>query len=420
MVPPNSNKEPPVRRTLRFLLAAIALSTLSQARSAAAAAGTCEPDRLQASGAVYRICMPLTWNGDLVLFAHGYVGFDEPVAIPEDQLVLPDGTSVPDLINRLGYAFATTSYSTNGLAVLQGIEDLLDLVHLFGDAHGRARRVFLVGPSEGGIVTALAVERYPEIFAGGLAACAPIGNFRKQVNYDGDFRIIFDFFFPGVIPGDPINVPPEVIDGFFDFVVPRIQEAIRQDPDAVRQLLSVTHAAVDPNDPATVEETILDLAWYAVFTSNDATLKLGGQPFDNLNRRYMGSDDDALLNQNVERASADMAALDEIRDHYQTTGRLTSPLVTLHTTGDPIIPYWHEQLYALKTLLSGSFLKRHINIKIERYGHCNFKAPETLAGFALMLFLVNRQSPSAVEAALPDAASRTVFRSIVREYGAVP
>ena len=29
----------------------------------------------QMSGAVYRICMPtaLPWNGDLVLYAHGYV-----------------------------------------------------------------------------------------------------------------------------------------------------------------------------------------------------------------------------------------------------------------------------------------------------------------------------------------------------------
>src|SRR5206468_2035915 len=161
--------------------------TLSHARPAAAA-GTCEPDRLQASGAVYRICMPQIWNGDLVLFAHGYVGFNEPVAIPEDQLVLPDGTSVPETVNKLGYAFATTSYRTNGLVVLQGIDDLLDLVNVFNGSHGPARRVFLVGPSEGGIVTALAVERHPEIFAGGLAACGPIGNFRKQVTYNGDFR----------------------------------------------------------------------------------------------------------------------------------------------------------------------------------------------------------------------------------------
>jgi hypothetical protein len=102
------------------------------------------------------------------------------------------------------------------------------------------------------------------------------------------------------------------------------------------------------------------------------------------------------------------------------TGRLTSPLVTIHTTGDQIIPYWHEKLYALKTLLSGSFLRRHINIKIDRYGHCNFKAPEVLAGFAVVVFMANRQPLTGIEAALPDAASREEYRSIVRANGALP
>jgi pimeloyl-ACP methyl ester carboxylesterase len=155
-----------MRKAARYMPSAIILLLFSLARPAVAAVSTCEPDGLQSTGAVYRVCMPETWNGDLVLFAHGYVGFNEPVAIPEDQLVLPDGTSVPEIVNKLGYAFATTSYRTNGLAVLQGIDDLLDLVNVFNGTHGRARRVYLVGPSEGGIVTALAVERHPEVLAG--------------------------------------------------------------------------------------------------------------------------------------------------------------------------------------------------------------------------------------------------------------
>jgi pimeloyl-ACP methyl ester carboxylesterase len=409
-----------MRKAARHLMSAIILSTLPLAGTAVAAVSTCEPDGLQASGAVYRICMPQTWNGDLVLFAHGYVGFNEPVGIPEDQLVLPDGTSLPELVNKLGYAFATTSYSTNGLAVVQGMDDLLDLVGLFNGSHAQARRVYLVGPSEGGLVTALAVEQHPEIFAGGVAACGPIGNFRKQIVYDGDFRILFDYFFPGVIPGDPVSVPPETIEGFFTTVVPAIQAAVQANPDAVRQLLAVTGAAVDPNDPTTVEKTIEDLAWYVVFATDDATEKLGGQPYDNMIRRYMGSDDDTLLNQSVPRIDADPAALQEIMDHYQTTGRLTSPLVTIHTTGDQLIPYWHEKMYVLKTLLSGSYLRRHINIRIDRYGHCNFKAPEVLAGFAIMVFMANRQPLTGIEAALPDAVSLDEYRSIVRANGAVP
>ena len=65
---------------------------------------------------------------------------------------------------------------------------------------------------------------------------------------------------------------------------------------------------------------------------------------------------------------------------------LQRPLVTLHTLRDQQIPYWQEQIYALKTLASGSFLTRHLNIPIDRFEHCNFTPDEVLASFAIMLF----------------------------------
>jgi len=48
----------------------------------------------QASGALSLICMPVEreWNGDLVIYAHGYVAFNEPIEIPD--LELPDGTFI--------------------------------------------------------------------------------------------------------------------------------------------------------------------------------------------------------------------------------------------------------------------------------------------------------------------------------------
>ena len=117
--------------------------------------------------------MPTAWNGSLLIFAHGYVDTTQPLGIPEDQLVLPDGTSIPDLINSLGYAFAVSGYSVNGLAVLQGISDSADLVNIFTTTVGQPKKVLIAGPSEGGLVTALSVERYPNIYNGGLAACGP-------------------------------------------------------------------------------------------------------------------------------------------------------------------------------------------------------------------------------------------------------
>ena len=355
---------------------------------AAPSVSICDPDGVQASGALYRICMPAPgrWNGGLVVYAHGYIAFNEPLRIPDDRFELPNGEeiSVAQIANALGFAFATTSYSTNGLAVRQGVADVRDLVDIFIEKHRRPRRVYLVGGSEGGIVTALTVEKYPRVFDGGVAACGPIGDFRKQIDYIGDFRVVFDYFFPGVIPGDPTDIPQEVIDNWDTVYEPNIIDAVSANPDATEQLLRVTGAPTDKNDPQTVFQTVVGVLWYNVFGTNDAIEKLGGQPFDNTQRVYAGSDNDVGLNQGVRRVAADPAALAEIEAHYQASGRLRSPVITIHTLGDQIIPYWHEPLYRQKVQASGSG-SLHVNIPVNRYGHCNFQVSELLAAFALLL-----------------------------------
>jgi len=135
------------RITRAFLVAMAIACTLPVSPVAAAGSASMCEDGPQASGAVYRICMPEAeaWNGDLVIYAHGYVAFNEPLAIPEDQLLLPDGTSIPEIMNGLGFAFATTSYSTNGLAIREGIADVADLAEIFRLKHGAPRRVYLGG-----------------------------------------------------------------------------------------------------------------------------------------------------------------------------------------------------------------------------------------------------------------------------------
>jgi pimeloyl-ACP methyl ester carboxylesterase len=410
-------------RLIRTILVAVVLFGSLPALPAVATVttSTCT-DGTQSSGALYRICMPDSndWNGDLVVFAHGYVAPDEPVAIPEDQLELPGGLYIPEIINKLGLAFATTSYSTNGLAVLEGGEDLRDLVDIFVAMHGQPRHVYLVGGSEGGIITALAVEQFPEVFDGGLAACGPVGDFHWQVNYWGDFRVVFDYFFPELIPGDPFDIPQELIndwDSYYENVIrPVIFDPANQ--CKINQLLRVTHIPTDRRDPASVEEAIRGLLWYNVFATNDGIDKLGGQPFDNMHRFYRGSDNDFRLNLEVQRFLADPAALDEIEAHYQTSGQLASPLVTLHTTGDSFVPYWHEPLYGRKVRASDSGLL-HSNIPILRYGHCNFKASEVLVAFALLVFKVTKQELTGVEDVLPDADSRAEFLQLARQYGAL-
>jgi hypothetical protein len=70
---------------------------------------------------------------------------------------------------------------------------------------------------------------------------------------------------------------------------------------------------------------------------------------------------------------------------YSTSGVLSRPLITLHTLRDQQVPYWHEPLYDLKTLFSGSLFIRHLEIPLDRFGHCNFTKDEALFSFVVML-----------------------------------
>ncbi len=363
------------------------------------------------------LCVPPTgWNGDLVVFAHGYVaptdGFPE---IPWDQLVLADGTSIPGIVMSLGFAFATTSYSDDGLAIFEGVQDVRNVVAAFATGPwGGPDHVYLVGASEGGLVTTLAVEQSPDVFSGGVATCGPVGDFRKQINYWGDFRVLFDFYFPGLMPGTVANVPPVSQVQWELGYAPAIATALATKPALLDKILRVSRAPFDPADPETKLDTALGILWYSAFATTDAQIKLGGQPFDNSRRLYTGSGNDFWLNLLVPRYHADLPALAAIEKYYQTSGRLEAPLVTMHTTGDPIVPYWHEPLYTLKALPSGLL---HTNLPIARYGHCAFKAEEALVALGLLVLKVEARELLNVERVLTTEQSRQRYRSLARANG---
>jgi alpha-beta hydrolase superfamily lysophospholipase len=361
-------------------------------------------------------CVPQTgWNGDLVVFAHGYVAPGEPVAIPYDQLEI-DGTSLPAIVTGLGFAFATTSYRANGLAIEEGVEDVTALVRAFAAAAPHPPdHVYLVGASEGGLVTTLAVEQDRSPFSGGLATCGPVGDFRRQIDYLGDFRVLFDYFFPGVLRGDATLVPTYVLENWESVYLPRVTAALAKNPGRLDRLLKVSRAPFDPNVPQSKIDTALGILWYNVFATNDAREKLGGNPFDNSRRLYLGSGNDFWLNLLVKRYHADRPALAAIDAYYQTSGKLEAPLVTLHTTADPIVPYWHEPLYSAKALFNSGLL--HTNLPVFRYGHCSFKAEEALVALGLLVLKVEGRELLNAERVLPTRQAKLRYRALAKANG---
>jgi pimeloyl-ACP methyl ester carboxylesterase len=330
-----------------------------------------------AEGALTRVCFPAEWNGDLIVYAHGYVEPQAPLAVPENLL---GGTPVQDLVNALGYAYATTSYRANGLVADVAVADVVEVVELVRrTVRPDPARVYLVGISEGGLVATLAVEREPEVFTGALAACGPIGDFARQIDYLDDVRVVFDYLFPGVLPGPATDPPAELVEGWASTYAPAVAAAIEADPERGAELAVVTGIPDEGVDPATLAEAVIGVLRYNVLGTADAEARLGGQPYDNADRVYAGSDDDEALNAGVERIVSDPDARAAL-ERFATTGDPGAPLSLLHTTGDPIVPFFHQPLYEEKAVAAGA-AGRIARRDVERFGHCAFTSTEILAAF---------------------------------------
>jgi pimeloyl-ACP methyl ester carboxylesterase len=342
------------------------------------------------------ICIPPDWNGQLVMYAHGYVPPQFALALPVNELTV-DGVFIPSAFIPQHFAFATTSFHKNGVAIEQGAKDLNRLLQEFKSIvppHS-LDKVYIVGGSEGGLIAVQLLEHFPGKYSGGLAVCAPLGGSSAFIKNVYDFRVVFDYFFPTVFtfpPNQPDAPPFGALDTpqdaflFWESVyVPRIIAALSSNLPATAQLFTVTKAVVDPTDPTTtaIETAILLLA-HPLFGANDLISTAGGIPYDNRSTTYIGSADDAALNAGVERFQSDGRARAYARRFYEPTGNLHDPLVTLHNLFDPVVPFQHEIEYSsrvakrkrsdLLTLLSSP-----------GYGHCEFTPEEVIQAFTLMV-----------------------------------
>ena len=214
------------------------------------------------------------------------------------------------------------------------------------------------------------------------------------MKYLGDFRVVYDYFYPQTFDFGVADVPSGAFLDWQTQYVPAITAGIQADPNSARQLFNVTNAARDATNlvPSWVETSLADLG-YSIFETPDLIAKAGGNPYGNLFTWYSGSSNDWRLNRGVERVRADPDARDYMRDYYQTTGNLKVPLVTLHNLQDPDVPFMNELIYFTLVALRGR-LGNLVAIPIPGYGHCNFTYNQVLTGLSLLLLKAGIPLPS--------------------------
>jgi pimeloyl-ACP methyl ester carboxylesterase len=325
-------------------------------------------------GSIYALYRPQDWNGRLVLFAHGAVPPTMPLRLPPVPL--------RDSLLARGYGFAHSSRSETGFALKDGVQRTRQLRGLFAEAFGEPEHTYAIGQSMGGAIALMLAETNPGVFDGALPMCAFAGGSQMEFDYVWGTRVLFDYFFPGVIPGDALHVPDDL--NFNRDVVPAVRNALLADPPRAMEMAGVDQIEIQY---ASFSELVSAMVAGAgplglqVNLTNDILGRTHDHSwFDNTATVYAGSQDDVALNAGVGRFVSTLDATNYVEHYYQPDGNLTMPVLTLHTTRDPAVPYAHEAVYA-GTVAARGTSDLLVQRAFDRFGHCTFTLPEQIRAF---------------------------------------
>ena len=334
-------------------------------------------------GALYRLVVPtddptdptdVPWNGNLLLYAHGFVSALEPVALP------PDGELLVSLFAPQGYAVAVSSFSENGWAVKDGAQRTQQLLGIFTSKFGAPSRIYIGGGSMGGLIAIKLAEEHPDWFDGMLLACPVSGGARAQADYQAHVRALFDVFYPGVLPGDAGNAPA-VVDPIAQIVAPA-SAAMQSDPTGAAAIALVAQTPVPGSSLIEWGQSIVTALLGHASTAPNQSPQLRGKPyFDNHDTVYTGAlspDQFLAINAAVDRFEAVPSALNYLEHYYQPTGGVEIPTLTLSLTLDPVVPDFHRTLYASVVAAAGTG-EHLVQRTVTGYGHCEQLTPEEIA-----------------------------------------
>jgi len=359
-------------------------------------------------GGLYRVEIPERWNGDLVLFAHGFRG-----AGGEQGGILRVGNApIREHLVQRGFAWAASSYRCNGYVPGQGLEDTRALVPLTTGFAGRAPgRVYLTGTSMGGHVTLLGMHEYPTEFAGGLAMC-PAG------------PALFDFFAAVGAAAEVITGVQFTLDGMQGQTA-RMAELLGRPPaytELGRRLASVQieiSGGVRPFAMEGLEDRFLaNISGGALAGGTSAANRaVDTRGFVYAIEPGLGITA-AELDARARRKAGDPAMrgpegpYEELRPF---DGGIERPLLTMHGTGDLFVPIFLQRLLEDAVHAAGNdelLVQRIYRIP----GHCAFSQAEMTRAFDDLVAWVTggtRPAGDDVSASLADAG--LTFTSPLRE-----
>src|SRR5262245_30209220 len=335
-------------------------------------------------GALYALDKPANWNGDLVLYMHGYTTPGSPIA-------LPNNGAIRDKLLGAGFAVAASSYSENGYAVPEAMRQTHQLRGLFADLVAQPKRVFLFGVSLGGIIGMQLTEKFPQQYDGAFLASGVVGGTRAEVQYISDTKVLFDALFSSVHLGglyDPITITNPNTQ-----LIGPVVAAVTAHPESLGILNLVTRHPLAGNNGQELTTSLITVLGFQVFGATDLPGRMHDPSFfDNAGHNYSTAQLPSQVTNPINAKVARFQSTADARawmDHYgEPSGELRIPVLTMHNTRDPVVPFFHEAL--LKSAVdargfSGNLAQR----SKDSYGHVAFTPDELMQGFTDLVHWVD-------------------------------
>lgn len=376
-------------------------------------------------GAPYRIVVPAAWNGTLLLYGHGYRDkADHPGEIDNRVPEIAPSAAAAQALLAQGYALAGSAYKDNGWAVRESIVDTRRLATFFRHAYAKPERTLLWSFSLSTLGALRNMERSEGLFDGALAGCAVGAGASSSWDQSGDLALAYDTVFGLPASWGTIGDVRDDLD-FETEVQPKLAVELGNPAnfpkwEFVRLVTGAPgRGLVPPAPPAFYPGWVVSDMFYATEVRAELERRAGGPVVQNLDRDYSltvaeraylgtlgvpGAAIDAwLAMMNAQRTvQAPPFSRRYLKRNADYSGKIKSPVLTMHTAIDPLVSVAQEDAYR-KTVAAARRSRNLVQVYTSGVGHCNFTPTQVFMALdALNRWVDTGKPPTA--ASFPAAA----------------
>jgi hypothetical protein len=380
-----------------------ALPDTTACPEAIAAIATCYTAKHD-TGAYITAAMPKNWNGNLIVFAHG-----GPSLVPPTPNSSTSDLDKYSYAVRRGFAWVASSYRREGYGVAMAAEDSDNARKFFIARLGKPQRTILHGASYGGLVGAKLMEtraKNPDgslNFDGAFLNSGAVTGATLNYEHRADLRVVYQYYCKNMPRPDEAQYP------LWNGVAPDSRMTLKDLDTVVDECTGVGHPAASRSEAQKQNlANILGVIGYPenllvrhmqagtlLFRDIVKNTTGGRDPFSNVGIRYKGSSDDAALNRDVARFSADPAAAAALKADGDLTGALPVPVVSIHSINDPQVVVEGQSAYRDVVKAAGSG-DRLVQAFTDERAHTGQSPPELAAALdALMGWIEKGTKPTA-------------------------